>query len=114
MPTTRTARRRTLGAAAGAVVLPLLALAPGAAVAQAPEGSDPEERLAAVVQLRAEVPADARTADSLGTERSGSGVVIDDDGLVVTIGYLILEAMAVDVVGADSRRVPATVAAAGT
>ena len=48
--------------------------------------------MAAVVSLRATVPDDAFTAETLGTERAGQGVVIRDDGLVVTIGYLIAEA----------------------
>jgi len=46
----------------------------------------------AVVLVRAEVPADGFTASSLGTERGGYGVVIREDGLVLTIGYLINEA----------------------
>src|SRR5438067_6205778 len=45
-----------------------------------------------VVGLRAEVPEDAFTAQILGTERVGSGVVIRDDGLILTIGYLVTEA----------------------
>jgi len=48
--------------------------------------------LDAVVALRANVPEDAFTASILGTERTGNGVVIRDDGLIVTIGYLITEA----------------------
>ncbi len=48
--------------------------------------------LDSVVSLRAEIPEDAFTASILGTERTGSGVVIRDDGLVLTIGYLITEA----------------------
>ena len=48
--------------------------------------------LDAVVLLRAEIPEDAFTAPILGTERAGNGVVIRDDGLVLTIGYLITEA----------------------
>jgi S1-C subfamily serine protease len=48
--------------------------------------------LGSVVLLRAEVPEDAFTADALGTERIGSGVVIRSDGLILTIGYLITEA----------------------
>ena len=51
--------------------------------------------LDAVVMLRAEVPEDAFTAGVLGTERVGSGVVIRDDGLILTIGYLITEASAI-------------------
>ena len=48
--------------------------------------------LDAVVMLRSEIPADAFTASILGTERTGSAVVIRDDGLMLTIGYLITEA----------------------
>jgi len=50
--------------------------------------------LDAVVMLRAEVPEDAFTAAILGTERIGNGVVIRDDGLILTIGYLTTEASA--------------------
>ena len=53
---------------------------------------DLEGALDSVVLLRAEVPEDAFTAGILGTERTGNGVVIRDDGLVLTIGYLITEA----------------------
>jgi S1-C subfamily serine protease len=45
-----------------------------------------------MVKLRAVVPEDAFTARILGSERTGSGVVINADGLVLTIGYLITEA----------------------
>src|SRR5947207_10538986 len=48
--------------------------------------------LDAVVSLRCEIPDDAFTASILGAERAGSGVVIRDDGLILTIGYLITEA----------------------
>jgi S1-C subfamily serine protease len=48
--------------------------------------------LNAIVALRAGVPDDAFTASILGTERTGNGVVIRDDGLILTIGYLITEA----------------------
>jgi S1-C subfamily serine protease len=53
---------------------------------------DLDSALDSVVGLRAEIPEDAFTAQILGTERAGSGVVIRDDGLVLTIGYLITEA----------------------
>src|SRR5437870_6019077 len=53
---------------------------------------DLERALDCVVGLRAEIPEDAFTAQILGTLRAGSGVVIRDDGLVLTIGYLITEA----------------------
>ncbi|HEX5477097.1 MAG TPA: S1C family serine protease [Burkholderiales bacterium] len=53
---------------------------------------DLDAALDAVVMLRSEIPEDAFTAPILGTERIGNGVVIRDDGLVLTIGYLITEA----------------------
>lgn len=72
------------------------------------EGSD---RLAAVVQVSSVVPSSARTASGLGINRTGTGVVIDDNGLVLTIGYVILEAIEVSVQGPDGRSVPASVVA---
>ncbi len=67
---------------------------------------DLERALRGVVGLRANVPADAFTADTLGTERQGSGAVIREDGLVLTIGYLITEAETVWLITADGRAVP--------
>ncbi len=58
-------------------------------------GFDLAAALDSVVALRAEIPEDAFTAEILGTERVGNGVVIRDDGLVLTIGYLIVEAESV-------------------
>jgi S1-C subfamily serine protease len=46
----------------------------------------------AVVGLRAVIPEDAFTAQTLGTERAGNGVLIRDSGLILTIGYLVTEA----------------------
>lgn len=53
---------------------------------------DLENALNAVVNVRSEIPDDAFTASILGTERAGNGVVIREDGLTLTIGYLITEA----------------------
>src|SRR6267378_2257093 len=53
---------------------------------------DLDAALDSVVQLRAEIPEDAFTAPILGTERAGNGIVIREDSLVLTIGYLITEA----------------------
>jgi S1-C subfamily serine protease len=55
---------------------------------------DLDHALSSVVGLHSIIPPDAFTAETLGTERAGNGVVIDD-GLVLTIGYLITEAEAV-------------------
>src|SRR3970040_1468781 len=56
---------------------------------------DLERALGALVLLRTEVPEDAFTAQILGTERVGNGIAIGDDGLILTIGYLVTEASAV-------------------
>src|SRR3954469_23089123 len=64
----------------------------------------------AIVKLGIRVPSTARTADTLGTEREGTGVLIDDVGHILTIGYLLLEAQSILVVAADGRVLPATVA----
>jgi S1-C subfamily serine protease len=69
-------------------------------------GFDLERTLRAVVGVRANVPSDAFTADTLGTERVGSGAVIREDGLVLTIGYLITEAETVWLITWDGRAVP--------
>jgi S1-C subfamily serine protease len=55
-------------------------------------GYDLATAVASVVGVRAEIPDDAFTAQTLGTERAGNGVLIRDSGLVLTIGYLITEA----------------------
>jgi S1-C subfamily serine protease len=68
----------------------------------------PEEILNAIVKVQAVIPDDAITAPMLGTERSGSGVLIDSDGYILTIGYLILEAKTIEVVGPDNRVIDAT------
>jgi S1-C subfamily serine protease len=55
-------------------------------------GFDVDAALESIVLLRAEIPEDAFTASVLGTERVGNGIVIDANGLILTIGYLITEA----------------------
>jgi S1-C subfamily serine protease len=58
-------------------------------------GFDLDAALDSVVLLRAEIPDEAFTASILGTERAGYGVVIREDGLILTIGYLITEATSI-------------------
>ncbi len=71
---------------------------------------DLERALAAMVTLRCQVPEDALTAQALGTERAGNGVVIDESGLVLTIGYLVTEAQTVWITDHEGRVTPGTVA----
>ena len=72
---------------------------------------DVEHLLRGVVSLRTRIPEDALTAPVLGTERSGHGIVISDEGLVLTIGYLIAEADSVWLVDAQSFTAPGHVVA---
>src|SRR3984957_258292 len=65
-----------------------------------------EHALNSVVGLRTIVPADAFTADTLGTERAGNGVFIRGNGLILTIGYLITEAETLWITLNDGRSVP--------
>ena len=78
-----------------------------------PAAAQPElvSILSAVVAVEALVPPDARTAAILGEERFGTGIVIDGAGLVVTIGYLILEATDVWVRTGGGQRAPADILA---
>jgi S1-C subfamily serine protease len=70
---------------------------------------DLDRTLSSVVALEARVPEDAFTANSLGTERTGNGAVIGPNGLVLTMGYLIMEASEVTLTCNDGRQVPAHV-----
>ncbi len=62
--------------------------------------------LRSVVGVKAMVPADAFSANTLGTERAGSGVVIRQDGLIATIGYLVTEAETIWLTTADGKVLP--------
>ena len=72
---------------------------------------DLDAALSAVVGVRAIIPGDAFTAETLGTERAGNGVLIRADGLVLTIGYLVTEAETIWLTLIDGRAVPGTVLA---
>jgi S1-C subfamily serine protease len=65
----------------------------------------------AMVQVDSVALPDARSNDNLGRQRSGSGVLIDARGYVLTIGYLVIEAESISVTNGKERTVPATLAA---
>lgn len=90
----------------------LLAVAGPSAAAETPSTIEVLSRAlqrasASVVGLRARAVEDARSAGTLGRTREGSGVVIGDGDLVLTIGYLILEAEQVQLITDDGRELPA-------
>jgi len=87
-------------------LLMFLALSVAPAFAQ----DKPDEMLNAVVGVSAKIQANARSAETLGLQRQGTGVLVRS-GYALTIGYLVIEAEAVQVTSADGRTLPATVAA---
>ena len=83
------------------------------AQAQAPARPDAggalDDLVSAVVRIKTFINPDGRTIENLGREREGSGIVIDADGLVLTIGYLMVEAHAAEVITNTGRTVPANI-----
>jgi len=84
---------------------------PAGGPACAQQKSSLEDLVSSVVRIKTFIAPDGRTVENLGREREGSGVVIDDKGLIVTIGYLMVEAHAAEAVTNDGRAVPANVIA---
>ena len=92
------------------VVIP--SAAPGLHAAPAQNGKPSAQSvLDGVVRVATKVPSSARSARTLGTEREGSGIVIDSNGLVLTIGYLLLEAEEMEIGLSDGRKLPANLVA---
>jgi len=87
------------------LIVALLIAVPGAA------SRADDNPLNAVVEIQSAVPADARTANSLGTVRTGGGIVIDSSGLVLTIGYLVMESVELWVVDGEANRIAAEMVA---
>lgn len=77
--------------------------------AQAPAPPSLEALVNGVVRVKTFINPDGRTVENLGREREGSGILIDADGLILTIGYLMVEAHAAEVTTNSGRRLPATV-----
>jgi S1-C subfamily serine protease len=69
-------------------------------------GFDLDRALKSIVTIQSSIPEDAFTAQTLGEQRTGSGVVIRESGLVLTIGYIVTEAEAVWIASADGRVIP--------
>ena len=78
--------------------------------APAPAQDRAAETLGAVLAIQVKVQANARSAQTLGMQRSGTAVLIRE-GVALTIGYLVIESESITLAGADGRVVPATVAA---
>jgi S1-C subfamily serine protease len=68
-----------------------------------------EDLLGSVVQVKTFINPDGRTVENLGRSREGSGIIIDDSGLILTIGYLMVEAHAAEVRTANGKVLPADI-----
>jgi len=77
--------------------------------ASAAQNLDAEKLFGAIVKVSTRAIPDARSTAALGNEREGTGVVIGDNGLVLTIGYLIVEADDVKITDSKGRTLPARV-----
>jgi S1-C subfamily serine protease len=84
----------------------LVALPVVAAQAQSPSL---EQLLSGVVHIKTFITPDGRTTENLGREREGTGIVIDNNGLVLTIGYLMVEAVSAEIATNDGHTVAANV-----
>ncbi|HEV2685405.1 MAG TPA: S1C family serine protease, partial [Actinomycetota bacterium] len=77
--------------------------------AQTAPGIDSAKFFSAILKVQTRAVPDARSTQTLGSEREGTGIVIGADGLVLTIGYLIIEAEEVALIDARGRKLPASV-----
>jgi S1-C subfamily serine protease len=81
----------------------------GGACTTAAQSPSLDELISGVVRIKTFINPDGRTLQNLGREREGSGIVIDGAGLVLTIGYIMVEAHAAEVTSNDGRTVPAEI-----
>ena len=78
-------------------------------VAAAAQATTLNDMVEAVVRIKTFINPDGRSVSNLGREREGSGIIIDESGLVLTIGYLMVEAHAAQIVTNAGRTLPATI-----
>src|SRR5882724_8195340 len=93
----------------GKLIASVIAVVALVSIAPPTRAATLEELVSAVVRIKTYINPDGQTVQSLGREREGSGVVIDEDGLVLTIGYLMVEAHAAEIVTNAGRTVAATI-----
>lgn len=89
--------------------LVLLAVVALLSAVSADRASTLDDMVAAVVHIKTFINPDGSSVSNLGREREGSGIVIDENGLVLTIGYLMVEAHSAEVQTNTGRTVPATI-----
>ena len=104
---TATASRRISSWSKSLLTAAIVGLAIGSTAAA--QSAWVDELVSAVVRIKTYINPEGRTVAGLGREREGSGIVIDSSGLVLTIGYLMVEAYAAEVVDNNGRTVAANV-----
>jgi S1-C subfamily serine protease len=102
-----------------AVLAAVCASAPASAQdrPETPQGATPgstpgttlNDIVSAVVRIKTFINPDGRSVSNLGREREGSGVLLDESGLILTIGYLMVEAHSAEIITNAGRTLPATV-----
>lgn len=105
----RNARRAYLVRLAQWIVALAAFAATALGVATGGQAATLDDLVSAVVRIKTEINLDGRTVESLGAERDGSGIIIDEDGLILTIGYLMVEAYGATITTNTGRAVPATI-----
>jgi len=86
-----------------------VALVVASAIAAQAQSLTLEQLLSGVVHIKTWIAPDGLTRETLGPEREGTGIVIDDNGLVLTIGYLMVEAISAEITTNDGHTVGANV-----
>ena len=94
-------------------ILAAAVVAPAASAQGSDQPSSPgtalNDLVSAVVRIKTFINPDGRSVSSLGREREGSGILLDESGLILTIGYLMVEAHSAEVITNAGRTLPATV-----
>ena len=104
--------RRLLGALFVIAFAAFPAIGPAAeADSSTPTAIDPDAFFAAIVKIETRALPDARSVATLGSEREGTGIVIGSGGLVLTIGYLLVEADEVKIIDGRGHTLPARIVA---
>jgi serine protease Do len=92
-----------------ALAAALAAFSPPATTPPLAQTPSLDELIGAVVKIKTHINPDGRTVSGLGRDREGSGILIDSDGLILTIGYLMVEAYAAELMTNDGHTVAANV-----
>src|SRR6516164_4304640 len=105
----RNSRRRSAIRAGSLGLIVCLAALVAAFASASAETVSLDDLLSAVVHIKTSINPDGRSVANLGRNRDGTGIVIDNDGLILTIGYLMVEAESAEVITGDGHTVPANV-----